>query len=265
MYAPVEDHFALVRERVRLRFAAGGDAPFHILSLDGSFPDQSLRLDDDGTSLVRLADTLAAAQPAVIALDPFRELHASKENDADAMSLLLRPLRQLAHETGTAIVLIHHRNKSIGGDASAAVRGSSAITGSVDVVMTMDVDGNEDDDLTPQKVVTLRAEGRYGPRQKIAARLGTGLRWETTAPPAPADEPLERRIRRHLALAPHPVAAEELADALGAARGSVQNCLTRLVTNHHAARLGKGAKSDPFRYVLPGCVTPANDAFPPTS
>lgn len=249
IYAAAEDAFALVRERSYTRFSSDRAAPYHVLPADGSFPDQSLRLDDDGESLMRLAATIDALRPVAICLDPFRELHGSKENDADAMALLLRPLRQLAHETGTTVFLVHHRNKH-GLDAGTAARGSSAITGSVDVVVTLDVRGNDEEELTPDQTVTIRAEGRYGPRQKIVARLGTGLRWQVTTALAP-DMSLPGRIVAFLAAHGAPFTAEGVTGGLNAKHGSVQNALAALVKAGKVARLGKGTKAAPFVYGSP--------------
>lgn len=50
------------------------------------------------------------------------------ENDA-AMASIVQPLTDIAHETGTAMVVVHHANKSTGKS-----RGSTAITGATDLV-----------------------------------------------------------------------------------------------------------------------------------
>jgi len=248
LYVAAEDSFGIVRERVRARFGDVRDAPFHLLPADGSF-DQSLRLDDDGTTLTRLSETIDALDVGIVVLDPMRELHTAKENDADEMAMLLRPLRQLAHEKNVTIVLVHHRNKH-GVDAATAVRGSSAITGSVDVVLTLDVNNDEDGDLTPAQTVTLRAEGRYGPKQRIAARLGLGLRWEVTTA-APPDLSIPGRIVAFLTAKGDTFTADDIAYALNAKKGSAQNALAALVKAGKVARLGKGTKTAPFVYGLP--------------
>lgn len=248
LYVAAEDSFGLVRERLRTRFGDERDAPFYLLPADGSF-DQSLRLDDDGTTLMRLAETIVALDVGIVVLDPMRELHTAKENDADEMAMLLRPLRQLAHEKDVTIVLVHHRNKH-GQDASTAVRGSSAITGSVDVVMTLDVNNDDDGDLTPGQAVTLRAEGRYGPKQRITARLGSGLRWEVTTA-TPPDATLTARIPYLLSAKDEPMTADAIADALTAKLGSVQNSLAALLKEDKIVRLGKGVKNAPYTYAHP--------------
>lgn len=248
LYVAAEDSFGLVRERLRTRFGDERDAPFHLLPADGSF-DQSLRLDDDGTTLMRLAETIDTLDVGIVVLDPMRELHAAKENDADEMAMLLRPLRQLAHEKNITIILVHHKNKS-GQDASTAVRGSSAITGSVDVVMTLDVNNDDDGDLTAGQTVTLHAEGRYGPKQRIVARLGSGLRWEVTTA-MPPDGTLVTRIPYLLSALSKPMTSDTIAAALPAKHGTVQNALAALLKEGRIVRLGKGVKNAPYIYAHP--------------
>jgi hypothetical protein len=218
--------------------------------VDGSPIDggevQSLRLDEPG-SLVALLALVQAHRPALLVLDPFRELHRKKENDADDMADILRPLRQLAHETETAVVLIHHRNK-YGADSSTSVRGSSAISGSVDQVMTMELDGEEEgENLAPDRTLKVTVEGRYGPRRRLAAQLRPGLRWMPVRPTLD-DFDVPGKIWRHLYLSGDACTADELVDAVGAAKRSVQNAMTELARSGQVARLGAGAKGDPYRY-----------------
>jgi RecA-family ATPase len=180
IYVPAEDALRRVGERLWTRIGAERHAPIHVLPADGTL-EQAVRLDDP-ESFGRLAVTVEKYQPRVLILDPFREFHHRKENDADEMAALMRPLRQLAHETDTLIVLNHHRNKHAT-DSTLATRGSSAITGGVDIVIALELsDESSDEGLTPDQVLTLRIEGRYGPRQRLAARLRPGLRWEPAAP-----------------------------------------------------------------------------------
>lgn len=249
VYVAAEDSFGLVRERLRTRFGGERGAPFHLLPADGSF-DQTLRLDDDGTTLTRFAETIDALDVGAIVLDPMRELHSAKENDSDAMAMILRPLRQLAHAKGVTIILVHHKNKVATTDATTGVRGSSAIVGSVDVVMTLDVAGDEDDDLAPGQTVTLRAEGRYGPRVRTTARLATGLRWEV-ANAVPTDGTLVARIPYLLGAKDEPLDADAIAEALGVKKGGTQNALKELVVKGEVVRIGKGTKSAPYIYAHP--------------
>jgi hypothetical protein len=247
IYVPAEDGFPVVRNRLRTRFGDERSVPFYILPVDGSLPDQTLQLDNP-ESLARLAATIEAIKPVAVGLDCLRELHTLKENDADEMALLLRPIRQLAHETDTAIILVHHRNKH-GTDPATATRGSSAIVGAVDSVLTLDASGNDEDGLTPQTVITLTAQGRYGPKQRITAHLASGLRWEIAG--AAPDTTLANRIPYLLGGRDTLLDADAIAEALGAKKGSVQNALKELVKSGAVVRLGKGEKNAPYQYAHP--------------
>lgn len=70
-------------------------------------------------------------KPALVVIDPLVELGLlqgiTDENDAHQMSRMLRTWRELAHETGTTILVVHHYRK--GGDT---MRGSSVLEGAAD-------------------------------------------------------------------------------------------------------------------------------------
>ncbi len=248
LYIPAEDSLSLVRSRLFTRLPEDRDIPLDVLPADG-YVDQAIRLDEP-ESFGRLIATIEAIKPALVVLDPFRELHHRKENDADEMAALLRPLRQLAHDSGAAIVLIHHRNKHAT-DASLATRGSSAIAGSVDVVMTLDTSGSDDESFTPDQVLTITVEGRYGPKQRIGARLRAGLRWESTDPRMVGTVNVKEKIQRYLESTGEQPTADELADALSVAKKTVQNEIKPLCDERRVVRLGTGRKGDPYRYASP--------------
>ena len=246
LYVPAEDALRLVRDRFWTRIGNERAAPLFVVPADGSI-DQSVRLDQP-ESFMHLAAMVERIRPRVMVLDPLRELHHRKENDSDEMAAVLRPLRQLAHDTDTSIVLIHHRNKHAT-DPSLASRGSSAIVGGVDVVVTLDLAGEDDDsELTPDKLITMRVEGRYGPRQRLGARLGTGLRWHPADPRIDTEIPARSRVLTHLQVTQEGMTGQELADELRVPLKTVQNVVSVLSKSDDVQRTGAGTKTDPFRY-----------------
>lgn len=72
------------------------------------------------------------------------------ENDA-AMASIVQPLTDIAHESGTAVIVVHHANKS-----SGKSRGSTAITGATDIVCEF-FQPEEDTDPTRRR---MRSVGR---------------------------------------------------------------------------------------------------------
>ncbi|MDP9358534.1 MAG: helicase RepA family protein [Chloroflexota bacterium] len=127
VYVPAEDNLRDVRDRLNRRLG-GRDGPIHVLPVNG-YTEDALRLDDPA-SLARLRAMIEEIEPVLVVLDPMRELHTRREDVADEMGPMLRPLRQIAHETNTAVILNHHMSK--GGSA----RGSTAITAAVDQIWT---------------------------------------------------------------------------------------------------------------------------------
>jgi predicted transcriptional regulator len=246
IYVPAEDALRLVRDRVLNRLKGDRSVPFHIIPADGSF-DQSIRF-DDAESLSRLAATIEALQPRIVVLDPMREFHQLREDKADDMALMLRPLRQMAHELDVAVLLIHHRNKHAT-DPSKAARGSSAIAGGVDLILTLEMtDESDDAELDGNQVLRLYVEGRYGPRQRLAARLRTGLRWEETDPRLTDDVPVRERVLRHLEVTGEALTVAELIEAVQGTQSRIQRALKSLVEDGAITRQGAGTKTQPFTY-----------------
>ena len=68
-------------------------------------------------------------------VDPLRRFHTGEENDAAHMSAVIEAFEQLATETGAAVILSHHTNRSSAlagvGELASAARGSSALTDGV--------------------------------------------------------------------------------------------------------------------------------------
>lgn len=66
----------------------------------------------------------------LIIVDTLRRAHDAEENSTGEMSQVLRHFEKLAKETGAAVLLLHHENKSGAGDKDAgagASRGASSI------------------------------------------------------------------------------------------------------------------------------------------
>jgi hypothetical protein len=243
IYCAAEEDIRDVRARVDARIGDRRDAPFFILPLDGSTDDR-LRLDDP-FSMQKLWDMVETVQPVVVVLDTLRELHERREDLSDEMSPLLRPVRQLAHETNTTVIVNHHQNKAGG------FRGSTAIRAAFDLewAFSRTDDDTEQSDAPPRGF--LRVEGRHGPRSVINMRLGKGLRWELDQPTMLFREPGARaRILADIGDANTSQTAVDIAEGTGIKRKTVQNLLAELVqeTPRLVTVQGTGAKNDPRRY-----------------
>jgi hypothetical protein len=245
IYCAAEEHIRDVRDRVADRIGGRRDVPLYTLPLDGSTGDR-LQLNDP-ESMQRLWDMVDLYKPVIVVLDPLRELHDCQEDAADEMAPLLRPVRQLAHQTNTFVTVTHHQNRA------GSFRGSTAIRAAFDLEWEWTrTDGDaENESESPRG--RLRIEGRHGPRQLIHMRLGEGLRWDVAQPVAKLREPGTRvRILEYLLDVEASCTAGDIADGIGAAKHTVQNVLTEMARESPCPLvvLGAGTKTDPRRYSI---------------
>ena len=91
---------------------------------------QSIRLDKFPE---RIIDEAADFQPDLIVVDSLTRVHSGDENNAGFIAGLFNDgISPLVRETGAALVILHHVNKSDGNSAFGRVRGSSDIVGAID-------------------------------------------------------------------------------------------------------------------------------------
>ncbi len=94
----------------------------------------------------RVIKLVERTKPALVILDPLRELHTGDENDAVTIAALLAPLRQL-QRFGCACMLVHHLSKKSEGRGRSPtrggqrLRGSSALHGATDSALYMETTG----------------------------------------------------------------------------------------------------------------------------
>lgn len=110
---------------------------FRKLGMTGSDAQQIRYLNNQGIRLDRKADELVDEAlefaPTLIILDALRRIHTDDENSAGAMALLFNNgIRPLARDTGAAVVLIHHANKSDSNSSYKRSAGSGDITAGID-------------------------------------------------------------------------------------------------------------------------------------
>lgn len=196
-----------------------------------------------------LADIIRERKPQLGVLDSFRSLTPGlDENDTRQTAAALDPLRRLAHETGTAILLIHHANKT-GRD----FRGASSIRDAVDIFWRM---GREDGDNDRQRRFLSCSKMRVGPEQdrmwlRLAVDRGRVLIDEAEPPDTVEDARAAQPVRAHLSdeilasLNGQPMRLAAVAEAVGRKPkdGSVRNALAALVAADLVAR-------DPAGYML---------------
>jgi RecA-family ATPase len=99
-----------------------------------------------GDTLSDFRDILTGTKPALAVIDTlFDFLEVESENNYKEVKRELRKIRQIARETGTHILLVHHNSKGNKDDhrrGNRGILGSQAIAGGVDTIMVLEVEGN---------------------------------------------------------------------------------------------------------------------------
>jgi hypothetical protein len=109
----------------------------HKLGLTKEIARNIRYLSNEGIRLDRQADDLVSEaldyDPALIILDSLTRFHTEDENNAGAMATLFNDaLKPLSRQTGAAVVLIHHVNKTDSNSSYKRSRGSGDITAGAD-------------------------------------------------------------------------------------------------------------------------------------
>jgi 5S rRNA maturation endonuclease (ribonuclease M5)/archaellum biogenesis ATPase FlaH len=91
---------------------------------------QGVRLD---RNFDRLLDEAITYQPTMIVLDSLTRFHTKDENNAGEMASLFNDsINMLCRETGAAVLILHHTNKSESNSSYVRTRGSSDIGAAID-------------------------------------------------------------------------------------------------------------------------------------
>jgi RecA-family ATPase len=91
-------------------------------------------------------ETLIELKPVLVVVDTMMDLiQVESENNYGEMKTKLRKLRQVARDSGTHILCVHHNNKS-GGDndkrrGNQRILGSQAISGGMDAILVIELEG----------------------------------------------------------------------------------------------------------------------------
>lgn len=249
LYVAAEENVREVRARLGNRLGHRRDCPMYVLPVNG-FVDEALGVGDtlridDPALLGRLYATIRELRPSVVVLDPLRELHNQRENESDDMSALLRPLRQIAHATDTALVVNHHMS------TTGRARRSTSIRAAVDQEWALHAKEAKEDGTDATAGGVLRIQGRFGGTQTIGVLLGEGQRWAVTDFGPGPDPSVKARLLQLLALGGW-LDAEAIADQVGATRRGVQGALRELLAEAppQIETEGQGVRGDPRRYRL---------------
>jgi nucleotide-binding universal stress UspA family protein len=102
----------------------------------------------------------------LVVFDSLRVLSSgAKENVSDEMEPIITALKQLARETGAAVVLVHHRGRSEESD----FRGSSVILDQCDLLFTLAREKGDPEGRTRRKVTTIKCRVDEEPEPRWVA------------------------------------------------------------------------------------------------
>jgi hypothetical protein len=171
---------------------------------------------------------------SLLVVDTFAELaglQGDDENDAGAVLEALRPLHEAA-DAGLAVLIVTHQRKS-GGSHGAAVRGSNALTGAVDVIVELE--------RGKGSVRWLKASSRFN---ATPSRLVLSLDGDTYVVEARrADE--ERKALLDAVTALGDSTGGQLVEATGLPKTAVYRLLKVLHDAEEIYPSGQGRKGDP--------------------
>jgi hypothetical protein len=107
-----------------------------------------LRLDDPA-QLAAFIATVERVRPALVIVDPLREVHTGDENDSGYVTKLFAPLRELVDRVGCAMMFVHHSVKpgveSAKRRPAERLRGSGALVGALDSGLFLEAKGEGND------------------------------------------------------------------------------------------------------------------------
>jgi hypothetical protein len=242
-----EDRPAKTRSRVERMACAmeirSRDLDLHLIDVP------ALRLDDP-TQLAKLAATVARLRPALVVLDPLRDLHGLDENDAQIVSALLAPLRLLQRQYGCSVMVVHHMAKAVEGGApkraGQRLRGSSALHGWVDSALYLQPTNTDD------KRVTVEVEHRDAQSPKpfqflireLSTPTGDALWLDFIEPNVEKPSDIDARVLKVLVEAARPLTGRDLRTAMTGARAVDVDAAVQRLARARTITLAEGERVD---------------------
>lgn len=191
-----------------------------------------------------LQNEIEKYKPAIVIIDPlFRFLHFRDGNDYADVNKTLAPLMDVARQTHTLILCIHHtgKNDRFGGDS---VLGSTAIFAAVDTLIILK-------ETTQGR--TLISEGqRYGTLlENTLLTFDASTNSMALGTPKHTKDITWMKNAILTTLTPNSQFTEMLlAQEIGGERAVRIKALSQLFTAKKISRIGKGRKGDPYKYAL---------------
>ena len=190
-----------------------------------------------------LADITSFAQSHGVVLIVLDTLSAfwriENENDAAEMTRVVKPLLQLARDSGSCVLLIHHARKSEGSHGDE-IRGSGALFAVVDVALIM-----KRHEIQTQRL--LQAQSRYPetPSELILELRESG--YVALGDPCSVNK-ATRLAKLTASLSDQWEEPDTIAKRAGVSKREGHRLLKLLFVEKKALRDGKGVRGSPYRF-----------------
>jgi AAA domain len=239
------------------RSGIGANSDFYILQWNCLF---QLKTDQNSGSVwaqavdaaIEEAKKVGARVLVVDTFAQFAHLVGDRENSAGDILEAMEPL-QKARDAGLAVLLIRHERKE-GGSVGESGRGSSALSGAVDIILRL----HRPEGRHQENVRQLDALSRFdGTTPETTIALNDGHYEIVGTQDAVAYEVAMEKVRSVLPFQKeNAMALEEVKKLTGSSRTTLQTALSMLEAQAFIARCGAGKRGDCQRYFQVAAGTP---------
>jgi len=234
IYLALEEREADIRDDFRA-MGANGSEPIYVHA--ASAPAEGIHA---------LCELVKERRPVLVVIDPLFRLARIQDEKAYAETYAaLGPLIDVARETGTHVVLVHHAGKGEKADPVDSPLGSTGIGG---VACTIVVLKRRE---TYRTVQTVQRIGQEMPETVL--KFDPEKRALTLGPEKSEADALavSDAILEYLKSAGEPKTEPEIVEAVeGGRTGPKRKALRRLVEQGKAEREGSGKRADPYKYAF---------------
>ena len=221
-------------------------ADFRAMGATGS---EEVQISGAGTVL-DVVTILQERQPVLLVVDPlFRLVRIQDGNSYAETYSALGPLIDVARETGTHILCLHHSSKLAKAEAIDTPIGSTALGGAVSTLISMKRTASYRTMQTVQRIGTDLPETvlRFDPATRLLSLGGLREGFEV----ADVGEAILR------ALADKSMTEPEIDDAIEGKTTVKRRALRELTGNGRVVRSGNGKRGEPYRYEKASSPVPA--------
>jgi hypothetical protein len=230
LYLALEDNERRLQQRLR-QILQDQEVALDDLYLETECP----RLDAGGAEAMReWVDANVDARMVIV--DVFTKIRPERSSSDTAYESdyrALAPLKQLADETGIAVVVVHHTRKMAAEDPFETVSGTNGITGAADTILILDRGGQG---------TTLYARGRDIEEIETALLFDkqSGA-WLAQGPAAEVRRSDERQaILAALAEGDGPMSPTELSARLDVTNANLRQLLQRMMASGEVSKCRRG-------------------------